>query len=585
SPTIGSPTNSFTFGGSVSGSVPGSPASTSSFNFGATSVSFGDPSGASISSPAHSKSFNNSHGSPIASPLRRAQSESEFSITPSEGTNTGFNFGNLKQPSTLTTQTSAGSLSTFTFNTPATTTPSSFSFGQPSGSGAPFNNTTTTTSTTATPAPSFTFGTKTPATTSTTHKTPSPAFTFGSATTPSTTTPTSTTPTSTTPTSITPTSITPSFGFSKPSNLTTTSTETKPTDSKPTPSFTFGAPASSTPTSTATPTLGSGFSIGTTKPAEAPKTPAFTFGTDKDKIPKFVFGTSTDDKAKDDKTTAGSTITSSPFTFVTYSSTSAPASTSSAVTPAPPKVNVFSFEKILQDLAKTAAQPPNQVYALVTPALSGLQQNQVVHHTNFRIDNISLSTRFHELPEQAQKELDAMQEYIRRESQRCEYIANQKFPQHLNAMSKTKKDTELLSQQIDALLNTLKSEMGAVETFYDNVKDQLRHANDGCAVLEACKHPGHTARWLFGYSEDDDYFSQLTKKLSGKLEEYKRCIWEIERTAESWSQNKVQSPQDIAHIMRAQNQAFLALSSKVAALHESVNREKNYFQQYLRMCH
>ncbi|KAG1109879.1 hypothetical protein G6F42_015510 [Rhizopus arrhizus] len=125
--------------------------------------------------------------------------------------------------------------------------------------------------------------------------------------------------------------------------------------------------------------------------------------------------------------------------------------------------------------------------------------------------------------------------------------------------------------------------MANVETLYDAVKEQLRHANDGCAVLEACKHPGNNARWLFGYSEDDDYFSQLARQLSGRVEEYKRCIWEVERTAESWTQNKVQSPQDIADIMRNQNRAFLALSNKVASLHETVNAEKSYYHQYLKM--
>lgn len=42
---------------------------------------------------------------------------------------------------------------------------------------------------------------------------------------------------------------------------------------------------------------------------------------------------------------------------------------------------------------------------------------------------------------------------------------------------------------------------------------------------------------------DGSYFSQLARQLSGRVEEYKRCIWEVERTAESWTQNKVQSPQ------------------------------------------
>lgn len=75
-----------------------------------------------------------------------------------------------------------------------------------------------------------------------------------------------------------------------------------------------------------------------------------------------------------------------------------------------------------------------------------IRQNQIVSHTNFRIDNILSTTRFTELPEQAQKELDELEKYVRLEGQRCEYIGNYKVPQHLNAMDKAKKDTESLSQ-------------------------------------------------------------------------------------------------------------------------------------------
>lgn len=46
--------------------------------------------------------------------------------------------------------------------------------------------------------------------------------------------------------------------------------------------------------------------------------------------------------------------------------------------------------------------------------------------------------------------------------------------------------------------------MESIESFYESLKTQLRHANEGCAVIEACKHPGNNARWLFGYSEDDE---------------------------------------------------------------------------------
>lgn len=39
------------------------------------------------------------------------------------------------------------------------------------------------------------------------------------------------------------------------------------------------------------------------------------------------------------------------------------------------------------------------------------------------------------------------------------------------------------------------------------------------------------------------YFSLISKQLANKVEEYKQCIWEIERIVDSWIKNKVQSPQ------------------------------------------
>ncbi|KAI8327333.1 hypothetical protein EDC96DRAFT_532101 [Choanephora cucurbitarum] len=577
SPTIGSPSLSFQLG---SGSVPGSP----------TSTSFRLNKPDNSSSPfATSKSFDNSSSVSNTNILRRSQSDNDFSIAPSPSSFTP-----------LTTQASSGSLSSqssFSLVSAPASTPGSFTFSSPSStttnppvtmgsnslqSNLPNSDTSVSTSTnttavnnppatTSTPTSTFSFGPSTKSEAPKTNSTPPtfsfgqpaktetktnptlPTFSFGSST-PKTETPTTTT----TDTSKAPT-LTSGFTLSKP-------TTTSSTSSTPIPSFNFGS--KTTPTTTTT----------TTTTSTSTTIPKFTFGNDKEKTTTtssstFTFGSTPSTSAT---STPGSTVTSSPFTF-----SSTPATTNTIAPPTEP--NPFSFDKILEDLAKIAAQPPTQInVSLIAPILAGLQQNQVVHHTNFRIDNIMPSTRFTELPEQAQRELDTLEKYIRQEGQRCDYIRQQKFPQHLTAMSRAKKETDVLSQQLDTLSSTLKGQLEQIESLYDEVKEHLRHANDGCAVLEACKHPGQGPRWLFGYSKDDDYFSQLTKQLNGRLEEYKKYIWEIERTVESWSQNKVQSPQDIAHIMRAQNQAFLALSNKVAALHENVHMEKNYYQQFLR---
>ena len=75
------------------------------------------------------------------------------------------------------------------------------------------------------------------------------------------------------------------------------------------------------------------------------------------------------------------------------------------------------------------------------------RQNQTVIATNFRIDNITPSTRFSELPDQAQKELDELFQYIRSQGQKCEYILKH-GRQHVDTIQKGKSQTEALEQVI-----------------------------------------------------------------------------------------------------------------------------------------
>lgn len=73
------------------------------------------------------------------------------------------------------------------------------------------------------------------------------------------------------------------------------------------------------------------------------------------------------------------------------------------------------------------------------------RQYQTVQ-TNFRIDNISAKTKFTELPEAAQAQLDEIEKYIRAEGQRAEHIMKRMTPKHLEDMNQTKLKTESLSQ-------------------------------------------------------------------------------------------------------------------------------------------
>ncbi|CEP17190.1 hypothetical protein [Parasitella parasitica] len=564
--------------------------STSAFIFNAPSSTAGSSSTAPAASvaPLNTQNSANSFGSSLSinSSASAPGSASGITFGSNAATSSGdaktgpasaFGFGTSSSTSTFSFGLTPASTSAATPPVAAASTTSPFSFNKPATlTTAASNEKPATTNTTG-----FSFGTSmtTPASsasapqasTSTSTSTGFGGFSFNKpAESPKASTATTSSSTAT-----------PTFSF----NATAKAADDKSSSTSATPaaaalpSFSFGSTKPSTSTSTTSSTPSTTFSL---KPPSTDAAPSSSSTATTSTAPKLTFG--------GDKDTSKTTVTSSPFTFGTpaVATSSAAASTTTTTTPAitvdPSKPNPFSFEKVLNDLAKAATQPPNQIYAsLLTPLAATIQQSQVVNHTSFRIDNIMSTTRFTELPEQAQKELDELEKYIKMESQRCEYIGKQKMPQHLSAMDNAKKNTQILSQQLDALSNTLKVRMSNVEKLYEGVKEQMRHANDGRDVLEVCKHPGNNARWLFGYSDDDDYFSQLARQLNDRVEEYKRCIWEVERTAESWTQNKVQSPQEIADIMRNQNRALISLSSRVASLHETVSNEKNRYYQYLRM--
>lgn len=59
-------------------------------------------------------------------------------------------------------------------------------------------------------------------------------------------------------------------------------------------------------------------------------------------------------------------------------------------------------------------------------------------------------------------------------------------------------------QQMAAFTSVLKGQMEAIESMFDKAAEQLRHAADACSIIEALKHPGGGARWLFGYGGGDE---------------------------------------------------------------------------------
>ncbi|EIE79191.1 hypothetical protein RO3G_03896 [Rhizopus delemar RA 99-880] len=224
----------------------------------------------------------------------------------------------------------------------------------------------------------------------------------------------------------------------------------------------------------------------------------------------FSFGAST---ALSPMANARTSFEPSASTLVNSSSTSttlAPSHSIAFNSPAENEPNPFSFDKILKDMSEASTQPPSQIYAtLATPSLPNPYPSEIIQHTHFKIDNISSSTRFEELPEEAQKELDELERYIFSQGQKSEYMKIHSIPRQAQMMDKCRKDTESLSQSVDTYSNTLAASLNSTQSLFDTQREQQRQANDGCAVIEAWKQYGAPYRWLFGYLDENEYVAKV----------------------------------------------------------------------------
>ncbi|KAI8338658.1 hypothetical protein BC941DRAFT_469765 [Chlamydoabsidia padenii] len=228
--------------------------------------------------------------------------------------------------------------------------------------------------------------------------------------------------------------------------------------------------------------------------------------------------------------------------------------------------NVFLFSTVLDHLEKIPPSSSNQMgAALMTP-----WHRQIV--TSFRIDSILPSTRYTELPEQARLELDELDHYIYVASLRSDYIIHQATPIQQHIMDNIRHQRDMIHCKMDALSSGLQCQVSSVEGLLDSLKNQVKYISHAHVVIES----GGSARQQYG----DDYFFNLSTRHAFCLANIKKTINDIETTIDCWIKNQLKSPQDVASVIKLQNQIFLTLAHQAATLHERLDMEQLRYTQY-----
>ncbi|KAI8068086.1 hypothetical protein BC940DRAFT_300306 [Gongronella butleri] len=493
------------------------------------------------------------------------------SPAPSSPKTGGFTFGAAPSGSSAAPAAAAGAMTGLVsaFGKPSTTTPAISGFGAPAVPAAAQTPAASTSafagfsikapsSLAASPAPSFT------STTSTLNNQPpkSSPFSFNAA-------PTATSAASAQATTAA-TGTTPAFTFpgSTPATSTAATTATSAAAAPAIPAFTF-KPAGAT---TNAPAASSTAVAPATSTAATTSTSSFSF-----KLPGAMT-TSTSTSTPATSTAAAAPASSTATSKATPAFSFTPASSSSATTTAtvpaivaPPQPNIFSLDKVMQELQQQATAAPSQIGAAVLlPYITGLQQpQQIVSHTNFRIDNIYATTRYMELPEQARAELDMLQEHMQAEAQKCDYLLKHMLPKRTEATKQDQQAIHALRQKLDTLKTSLDMQLKQCEELFATQKEHDRFFADARSVLEASK--GNSAGmtpWLFGYTEDGDYFARLAPRLHERLMLYKKTMQDIQMAINNATHIHQNSPQDIVAIMDNQHRILLHYSREVAILQE-----------------
>lgn len=180
---------------------------------------------------------------------------------------------------------------------------------------------------------------------------------------------------------------------------------------------------------------------------------------------------------------------------------------------------------------------------------------------------VTYTTRFWELPDNARNELAELQHFINQQIEKHHNIQGQ-----LNSALVTKFDdirtrTETLSFDIDIINRKLNQQRDSI---YRVMDDNAQHRNNIAATSSVLKPENQNWRAL-GASENWQFFTNAISGIEERARQYSQAVQSIEETIASLSQESGFSPEVLTEVINGQKRMLLSLAGKVSGLHEEVS--------------
>ncbi|CAG8459677.1 25933_t:CDS:10 [Gigaspora rosea] len=241
-------------------------------------------------------------------------------------------------------------------------------------------------------------------------------------------------------------------------------------------------------------------------------------------------------------TTTGTTTLKTPFNW-----------TATTGTPATTQPSFPSFGGINTQVPSTSVPP-------------GTNAGQV------NIMNITKATRFSDLPPESQKFLANLDNHIQQQKRLMSNIGSMSLPSVKQQIQDVFNESRILFQKLAQLTNDLQSDHRLVNDLLSEIDVQIGLVDNARRFYDAASQGLSNAIMQIGDNVFSKFYYDLIVSFENRLQQYDSYIEELEQ----------QDLVALTEAMRNQHGSFMAITGKVALLHESVEKLRQKYLTYRR---
>ncbi|KAF9400470.1 Nucleoporin p58/p45 [Mortierella sp. AD011] len=263
-----------------------------------------------------------------------------------------------------------------------------------------------------------------------------------------------------------------------------------------------------------------------------------------------------------------------------YPTLSAPASAAASAVPATSATSAPSLFASAPATLTTGSLFSNPNSTAASNALSTATGKNVLSSSSSTAPTVALtpdtiagSTKYTELPADAKSTLDQFHSFLQGQI----HLSATLTARPSESLDKISKDTEELSKRLTTLNDALERDTKVIQALQDKVGQELKQADSAGRIIEAYANPSHANFLYAGNNSAGQYFMDQCQSFEEQLRLFRGTIEEIERHLASFGAKYPHVSHALPEVLRNQHEGFLAVASRVAALHDEIkDKEKAY---------